>query len=150
MKLRATIVLLAALATLLCAADKPQPNTENQRDARKLRYSQRQQLKNEDPAKAKESDLSDPSQPLSLLPAGTELTLPASEKPNQVPDSGELVGGVTATGSLDSGLDGEPANNAAVRSLAIDGSSYGEQHKVVKPAPPASVPAQPQQDYAQE
>ncbi|MDQ3023856.1 MAG: hypothetical protein M3R04_05660 [bacterium] len=139
--LRATIVLLAALAVLLCAADTPQPSSENQRDARKQRYSQRQQLTNDGVDKVGESDVSDPDAQLSLLPAGTVLSQPAEEKPNQLPQAGELHGGVTATVAMNDGLADTPAGNAAVRSLGIDGTPYGEQrHAVEKLAVP--VPQQ--------
>jgi hypothetical protein len=133
MKLRVTILLLAGVLLVLCGASKPQPASENPKDARKIRYAQRKELVNEEIAASESSnpDASDTNAPLSLLPAGADA--PQGEnRPNAVPDAKGLKDGVTASASLDNDPADTGSETSSVRSLAIDGAPYGEARKVVK------------------
>jgi hypothetical protein len=146
MKLRMTILLLAGVLLVLCAASQPQPNAENPRDARKIRYAQRKELVNQQKASSEDaapSATSDPNAPLSLLPAGAEVPK-GEDRPNQAPLTDDLTDGVTAAASLDTAPADSGSETSSVRSLAIDGAPFGEVRKVVKQQPTPQTEKPPQ------
>lgn len=125
---RLGLLALLSAALLVCAAEPEQRPT--QRDARKLRYGDRQQGAEETvaPDGTPDEPNPDPSKPLSLLPPSAEPQ--TDDAPNRVPTPGDLSSGVNASRELsvpaEQPTSGSGAFAAVVRSVTRDGRAYGD------------------------